>query len=100
MTNWDIIMKNLPLIDTCIECQCKKNGSMTFSADFRSDLYVILAEYPNLNEIYEQGHLNAFISGIIHNQLFSTTSKFWRTYSRFDTRTDEITDEQLNIPNE
>ena len=56
-----------------------------FLDDIVQEVSLILLEYPNdkLNKIVEENHLNAFISGILVKQLYSTNSAFYRTYRRF-----------------
>ena len=52
--------------------------------EFKQELFqtmsLIILEYDNkkLNNIVEQNHLNAFITGILRNQLYSRSSSFYR----------------------
>lgn len=93
LTNMEIITQNLELINRCVDCQFSKSKrEFQFKEDFKNDLIIILNDYDNekLNEIYEQGHLNAFITAIIRKNLYSSSSNFYRTYYLFQKRMDNI----------
>ena len=96
----EIIEDSLDLIQTCIDCQFAKVRDKQFKDDFTSDLIIILNEYDNtrLNTIYEEGKMNCFVTGIITRNINSVNSPYYRDYYRFQNRTDEITEEDTNIP--
>ena len=91
-TNMDIIKENLDLIRTCVECQFARLKDRQFMEDFHDDLIIILNDYDNdkMNDAVENDHLNALITRIIINQIFSSTSKFHKDYYKFQNRTDNI----------
>lgn len=97
----DIITQNIDLIQTCIDCQFSKIKDKQFKEDLTNDIVIILNDYPpeRLKEIYEEGHLNAFITGIINRNINSVTSPYYKNYYRFQNRTNEITPkEEDTIP--
>lgn len=65
-----------------------------------SECYLWLCTYrlDYLQNAAEGGHLSALITAYIIRQWFSRTSDFYKRYKRFDERTDEITDKELNLP--
>lgn len=86
MTNNEIVSSNFDLIKTCCMHQSLKYDTPgEFLDDIVQEVSLILLEYPNdkLNKIVEENHLNAFISGVLVKQLYSTNSSFYRTYRRF-----------------
>lgn len=86
MTNNEIVSSNFDLIKTCCMHQSLKYDTPSeFLDDIIQEVSLILLEYPNdkLNKIVEENHLNAFISGVLVKQLYSTNSSFYRTYRRF-----------------
>lgn len=86
MTNNEIVSSNYELIKTCCFHQAMKYDTPSeFLDDIVQEVSLILLEYDNekLNKIVEENHLNAFISGILVKQLYSTNSAFYRTYRRF-----------------
>lgn len=96
------IYLNNNLIQDCVEFQFNnlyRNGSQTdrnklqFKEDLRQDLVVFLLTYDNekMNNAHFNNHMNALITRILQNQLYSNTSKFYCDYLKFDLRTSEIT---------
>lgn len=92
MTNEEIVLANKDLIDKCVDCQFSGKENKTHKADFKADLLIYLLEYDNekLNDAVENNHLNALITKVIRNQIFSFSSKYWRQYERWDTKKDDI----------
>lgn len=88
----EIISRNIDLINTCVDCQFAKYKDLQFKEDMRSDLIIILNNYDNekLNQIEEENHLNAFITGILIRQLWSNGSDFYKTYYRLQNRCDTL----------
>ena len=90
----DIYLKN-GLIRQCIECQfAKAKADKEWESDFFQDLVIILLEYENekLLDAHINNHMNALVSRIIINQLWSNTSPYYKTYKRFFDRSDDIND--------
>lgn len=91
----DIYIDN-GLIQRCVDYQfsaVKDKSVQQFKADFFQDLVVILYTYDieKLQDAHENNHMNALITRIIQNNLWSTTSPFYRTYRKFDRRTEDLT---------
>lgn len=105
MTNTEILeiyLKNR-LILTCCECQfANLEKERDNFDDFFQDLCLIILEYDNekLNKIHEEQHFNAFLTRIIQNNLFSVTSPYYKQYRKFEDRTQEITRNEMQIPDE
>lgn len=89
------------LIEDCVYFQFLKltmNGSqvdknkLQFKEDLFQDIIEFLLRYDNakLNNAYQNKHLNALITRMIINQLYSNTSRFYNSYLKFDQRSDEI----------
>lgn len=85
------------LIQKCIDCQFVKKGKNSIEQqnkdDFFQDLIIILMEYDNekLNDAVRNGHMNALVTRIIVNNIFSTTSKYYKEYKKYGERAEEIT---------
>lgn len=89
------------LLRRCVECQVSKaKTEKQFLDDIEQDLWVWIMDYDieKLSDAYENNHLNALISRVIINWLWSTTSPYHKQYRHFLENSDEITDEILNIP--
>lgn len=101
MTNQEIvdIYLNNGLIRTCVDYQFMKQDK-TYKEDYFQDLIVELLLFDNekLNDAHARNHMNALLTRIIQNNLFSNTSWFYRRYRKWDSLTDEISDKELNIP--
>lgn len=80
-SNNEILIDNLVLLEHCIHFQMKRYSTpLEFKQELFQTLSLIILEYDNtkLNTIVEQNHLNAFITGILRNQLYSRSSSFYR----------------------
>lgn len=90
------------LIKTCVECQFSKLKDRQYEDDFLQDLVLILLEYDNekLNDAHNNNHINALITRIIINNIYSVTSKYYKNYIKFNSNSDEITKEVINISDE
>lgn len=69
-----------------VETICKNIGvSPKYADDFIQEIYLILLEYnqTKLQEIYDKGQLNFFLTRIIKNQWCSNTSPFYKKYRKF-----------------
>lgn len=98
MTNKEIVDSHLSLIKRCCDyqfSQCKNQFDKQNKEDFNQDLILILYAYDNekLNDALSKGEgtLNALITRIIINQLYSKTSDYYRKYKRFSERSDDLT---------
>lgn len=104
MTDRQIIIDNIlqkRLIRTCAECQVVKSKTdKQWLDDLEQDLWVWVMTYDinKLSDAFENNHLNALISKVIINWLYSKTSPFHKTYREFEGMTDEITRKEENIP--
>lgn len=108
-TNQEIVEEAVSsgLLDDCIMYQflkIKKSEpwKVQFSGDLKSDVYLVLYEYDNekLNDAYRKGHLNALITRIIINSVYSNSSNFYCRYIKFMNKSNDLndivdTDEQL-----
>lgn len=85
LSNSEILLANLKLIDTCISFQASKYNLQQYIDDIKQEIYLIILEYPNdkLNAINTENHMNAFVTGILVKQLYSKTSSFYRRYRKF-----------------
>lgn len=96
VTNRDIVVKylNNGLISTCIDCQFARMDlwKKQYKDDMMQDLLQILLEYDNdkLNNADSSKHMNALITKMLVNNLYSQTSPFFKKYIRFNTLTDDI----------
>lgn len=87
---------NSGLIRRCCECQvAKSKGDRQWLDDLTQDLYVWMAEYDEekLKDAYNNNHINALLTRVLINWLWSNTSPYHRTYRKFERDTDEITKE-------
>lgn len=99
-TNNEIVNENLDLIRECCSFQMVKYSvPLNMYNDMVQDICLILLEYDNarLNRIYEGKHLNAFVTGILRNQLYSTNSKAYRTYRKFSNLTSDIDGTKVDV---
>jgi hypothetical protein len=94
MTNKEIVENNLELVRTCVECQFSGKKDKKYKDDVFQDVCVYLLDYNNdkLNDACANNHLNALITKVIRNQIFSRSSKFWRQYERWEQRTEDISE--------
>lgn len=98
-TNHEIVEENMKLIRTCVECQFSRSSDKEYMEDFYHDLIIILLEYDNdkMNDAVDNSRLNALITRIIQNNIFSRTSRFWRDYKKFNDKTREINEDDEQI---
>ena len=103
MTNFEILneyMLDNGLFDTCLEHQFSKAGAKKqYKDDLKNDLVLEILQYDNakLNDVVQRKHVNAFLTRLIQNNLFSKSSWFWRRYIRPDEMGDELTEKELNM---
>lgn len=100
MTNKEIVEKYLKsgLIDRCLDYQFAKQDK-EYKEDYKNDLILDLLEYDNakLSDADENRHMNALLTRIIQNNIFSKTSWYYRRYIRYDRNSSEITERERNI---
>lgn len=101
MDNREIIQKYIDngLLDTCLDYQFA-NIPKQYKEDFKHDIIIELMCYDKLQKVEEEGHMNAFLTRVIRNNVFSTTSWYYRRYIRYDRATEEITDREMDIAEE
>lgn len=87
------------LIQKCVDYQFKKlakvePGKWQYKDDFYDDLVILLLEYNHdkLLNAHENGHMNALITRIIQNNIYSKSSKFYATYLKFNNITNDLDD--------
>lgn len=98
----EIYLKN-GLIEKCVECQfSKKKTGKRNQGDFFQDLVLIMLEYDNekLNDAHKNNHMNALITKMIQNNIFSRTSPYWKKYEKWSSVEDEITKAENEIADE
>lgn len=96
MTNNEIVTSNFEMIKLCCSHQVRKYDTPPeFLDDIVQDICMTLLEYDNakLNKIVEENHLNAFVTGILVRQLYSTNSQTYRTYRRLRELSNEVTED-------
>ena len=102
MTNREIvdIYLNNGLIKTCIDCQFAKIPEQENKNDFFQDLIVILLTYDNakMMDAHTNNHMNALITRIIINNIWSDTSRYYADYEKFKNKTRDFTPDDYNIP--
>ena len=88
------------LVETCVQYRMNKCKSSYLKEEMISECYLWLMTYDiaKLRDANENNHLSALITAYVIRQYFSCTSDFYKRYKRFDERTDEITEKELNLP--
>lgn len=87
LSNSEIITRNYDLILRCVSYQFgKRKEYMPYKDDFAQDLFIVLLNYDNtkMNSMYEENHLNAFVTAIIQRQMYSSSSPLYKDYKRYD----------------
>ena len=90
------------LVETCVAYSMNKTPNADIKKDMIQECYLWLCTYDidKLADAYNKKHLNALISSFIHRQWFSKNSPFYTKYKRFDLSSDEITQKELDIPDD
>lgn len=88
------------LAERCIAYQTNKSSAKYFKEELLQELYLWLGTYDldKLVDAYENHHMNALITRWISNNWFSKTSPFYRNFKRYDLLSDEITKQEMEIP--
>lgn len=97
MTNDEILKFYLDngLIETCLSFQfnkMKEPWKKQYSGDMLSDLCLVIANYDNekLNNVHRNNHMNAWLTRVLQNQLYSNSSSFYRNYVKFNQQTEDL----------
>lgn len=88
------------LIEECVKYQTLKYKEFDNIEDLVQDTWLWILSYDEnkLEDAYDNKHLNALITRYLSNNLFSKSSPYWSKYKKFRERTDEITQEALQVP--
>lgn len=75
---------------------------MEFYDDFFQDVCLWFLTYDNekLNDAHTNNHMNALITRMVQNNVFSNNSPYYGKYKRFRDRTQEITYNELQFTDE
>ena len=104
ITNKEIVEIYLEsgLLRKCLEIQFQKlpvgdRWKRQYMEDMWQDLIVFLMTYNNekLNNAHHYNHINALVTRILQNQLYSDHSKFYIDYIKFGAKSDDIKDKHL-----
>ena len=107
MTSTEIIERNREivekyiengLIDDCVSFQFAKVKEKQYMEDLKNDLILELYSYKKLAQVEKEGHMNALVTRMIRNNVYSSTSWYYRRYIRPDRQADEITEKERQIP--
>lgn len=66
--------------------------------DLAQDLYMSFLEDDNLAEVYDEGHINFYVTRCVMNNVISSSSPFYRRYLRPQALSVTL-DEKIGIPN-
>lgn len=97
LTNSEILKIYLDngLIEKCLMYQfgkLREPWKKQFSGDMMNDLCIIIQEYDNakLNDAHNGNHMNAWLTRVIQNNLYSVSSRFYTTYIKFMARSNDL----------
>ena len=94
--NRDDVIKSIMdsgLLITCVDYQLKRQPQhYEHRGDIIGDAWVWLLTYDEqkLIDAYTNKHLNALITRYLQNQLFSTTSEYYRKYIKLNSISEEL----------
>lgn len=90
-TNLEIFIEHVDLLQRCVDFQFAKlwksdPGKLQFRHDMFQDMCVWMLTYDNakLNNAYQNHHINALITRVLINNLWSKSSHFYKDYIDFD----------------
>lgn len=97
----DFVLKT-GLAEKCVQYQTNKCKNQYLKEELLQELYLWLLtyDYDKLKNAFDNKHTNALITRWISNNFFSKTSPFYKHFRRFDLISDEITNKELDIPDE
>lgn len=81
------------LLVTCIDYQLKRQPQHYENRDdIIGDAWVWILSYDEekLVDAFDNNHLNALITRYLQNQLFSTTSEYYRKYIKFNSISEDL----------
>ena len=82
ITNDQILVESLDLIETCLKYQVKYRFLKQFADDLKQEICLQFLEMDTekLNRIYDENHLNAYITKIIYFSINSPNSRFYKEF--------------------
>lgn len=95
--------KRTKLLETCHSHQCRRfNITSPDKEDLLQDLYEWLFTYDikKLWHAYSNNHLNALITRVLINNLYSKTSPFFRTYRKLSYLSNDVNNYQNSLYSE
>lgn len=95
MSNQEFLTKNYELLKTCIQYQAAKYSCpKDLLDDLLQEMSLIILNYPTdkLNDVVSNHHENAWLTACLIRILYSTNSQFYRTFRKFSSLTDDITE--------
>lgn len=106
MTNLEIVNhymnddKGENLIKKCVDIQFQKlpytdAWKQQFKEDYYHDLILELLDYDKLEKTHNEKHMNALITRIILNNLYSDSSRFYCKYLRPMMKSNEMKDKYI-----
>lgn len=95
-----LIESGLP--ERCIRYQTNKSSNKELKNDLLQELWLWILTYDieRLSDAYDNGHINALLTRWIRNQWHSRTSPFFKEFRKFDLSSDELTQKELDIPDD
>lgn len=52
--------------------------------DLMQDIILYMLTYPKLSNVHENKHMNAWLTRVIQNNIYSNSSAFWTTYLKYN----------------
>lgn len=95
MTNNEFLIKNYRLLRECVQYQCSKYSCpKDLTEDLIQEMSLIILNYPSdkLNDVVKKHHENAWMTAVLVRTLYSKNSQFYRTFRKFSSICDDITD--------
>ena len=86
--------------ERCVAYQTNKCTDGELINDLKQELYLWLLTYDiaKLFDAYCNRHINALITAWIRNNFHSKSGPFYKNFRKFQDITDEITEKELDIP--
>lgn len=75
------------LIKKCLRMQFKKmdeSWKCQYLDDLMQDIVLYMLSYPKLGNVEENKHMNAWLTRVICNQIYSNSSAFFSTYLKYN----------------
>lgn len=95
-------LQDTGLVERCVRYQTNKSSNRELKNDLTQECWLWLLTYDldKLTDAYDNGHINALITKWIRNQWHSRTSPFFKEFRKFDLSSDELTQKELDIPDD